>query len=330
MNGRVNSWEMIIFNTIDIVVIHQSQVVMKWFKKFVSAWFSLSHSERNGTLVLAVIILLIILGWVALPQLDRPWRPERDALDREMRKFIASADSTEVKVGIEKTEVLPFDPNTASLELLLSAGLKTRTANNLIRFREKGGRIRSAEDMKKLYGITSEEWNAIRDKVLVGTNSQTLGNRRDSFPSENTQLQPGSNKGPEWRVVELNSADSLALESLPGIGPVLASRIIRYRERLGGFISLSQLLEVYGMKPEWYEKLVTHLRVDSSQVHPLDLNRIRSEAELRHPYLTPWQTQAIWKYLSMGRKVTSSRELIDNKLLRKEEYEKIKPYLTPR
>ena len=54
--------------------------------------------------------------------------------------------------------------------------------------------------------------------------------------------------------VELNSADSVTLQLLHGIGPAYARRIVNYRDRLGGFVSTTQLLEVYGFGPELWKK----------------------------------------------------------------------------
>jgi competence protein ComEA len=56
-------------------------------------------------------------------------------------------------------------------------------------------------------------------------------------------------------VVSLNAADAIALETIPGIGPVTAQAIIATRESLGGFDSLDQLLDVDGIGPATFESI---------------------------------------------------------------------------
>ena len=75
-------------------------------------------------------------------------------------------------------------------------------------------------------------------------------------------------------TVELNGADTTTLQLLHGIGPVFARRIVRYRERLGGFTSTEQLLEVYGFTPQLLDHIRPYLRLDGEEYtlssHPFD------------------------------------------------------------
>ena len=84
-------------------------------------------------------------------------------------------------------------------------------------------------------------------------------------------------------AIELNSADTTALKSLPGIGSVFASRIIKYRELLGGFVSISQLLEVYGLDSTRYSRIAGLVVADSAAIRKLSVNSLRFAELLRHP-----------------------------------------------
>lgn len=86
-------------------------------------------------------------------------------------------------------------------------------------------------------------------------------------------------------MIDLNRCDTSALISLPGIGPVFASRIIRYRDLLGGFHSIDQLLEVYGMDSERLQGFREQVTVDARDVKKINVNRISFSDLLRHPYL---------------------------------------------
>lgn len=110
-------------------------------------------------------------------------------------------------------------------------------------------------------------------------------------------------------VVELNSADSLTLQLLHGIGPAYASRIVRYRERLGGFVAVDQLLEVYGFTPELVAHIQPSLRLDTSQVRPIRINSIALKQLARHPYVEYYQARDIVRLRSSGVRFRSADDL---------------------
>jgi competence protein ComEA len=96
-----------------------------------------------------------------------------------------------------------------------------------------------------------------------------------------------NSKGSVYAIIELNSADSTAFESLPGIGPSFASRILKYRKLLGGYVDVVQLKEVYGMPEETYEKIKTFCEVDTSRVKKISAELLwENPFKIYHPYLT--------------------------------------------
>lgn len=101
-------------------------------------------------------------------------------------------------------------------------------------------------------------------------------------------------------VVELNSADTLTLQLLRGIGPTFARRIVRYRERLGGFYCVEQLREVYGMTDDRYQTLVPHLTVDTDSLRRIDINQVTVKELMRHPYVDPYLARDIIRYRDKG------------------------------
>lgn len=73
-------------------------------------------------------------------------------------------------------------------------------------------------------------------------------------------------------ILELNTCDSASLESLPGLGPVLSARIIKYRNLLGGYASVDQLKEVYGLSEDTYNLVSGFLRADPALVRKIQIN----------------------------------------------------------
>jgi len=84
-------------------------------------------------------------------------------------------------------------------------------------------------------------------------------------------------------VVDLNKADSAELTLLPGIGPVYASRILKYRDLLGGYCRTDQLTEVYGFDTSAYQKIKKYLTLDAGEIVTLNINTIEFKQLLKHP-----------------------------------------------
>ena len=115
-----------------------------------------------------------------------------------------------------------------------------------------------------------------------------------SFPKSSPNSVPISTSSPKKiPILELNSTDSIALVDLPQIGEVMASRIQRYRDRLGGFVCYEQLYEVKGMDSARYATVKPYLLLDTTHIRKLEVNRDEFKTLLRHPYLDYDQVKAI-------------------------------------
>jgi DNA uptake protein ComE-like DNA-binding protein len=128
-------------------------------------------------------------------------------------------------------------------------------------------------------------------------------------------------------VINLNACDTSQLISLPGIGPVLSVRIIKYRNLLGGFASVEQLREVYGLSAETYEIIKERVVADTSLLNTIDINSATYSVLLRFPYFDKDEVTGILKYLELKGRVESINELTDNKLITIEKAARVKPYL---
>lgn len=137
---------------------------------------------------------------------------------------------------------------------------------------------------------------------------------------------PGVARGGQLRV-HLNTADSTALLRLPGIGPVFAGRIIKYRRLLGGFYCSDQLKEVYGMKEETIEQITPLLVLDSIGLVKLNVNTCTFRDLLRHPYLEYEDVKALVGYMDLEGEINSMGEIRENFLFSEAALERIEPYL---
>jgi competence ComEA-like helix-hairpin-helix protein len=127
--------------------------------------------------------------------------------------------------------------------------------------------------------------------------------------------------------IELNSADTFELQQLRGIGPSFARRIVKYRERLGGYIDKSQLLEIWGMDTSRYNSIKEHLSVNPDSIHPMDLNTVTFKQLLAHPYFPFEITKAIMIYRKDHKMFKNVGELKEIKAIPDSMYRKIRIYV---
>jgi competence ComEA-like helix-hairpin-helix protein len=128
-------------------------------------------------------------------------------------------------------------------------------------------------------------------------------------------------------VVELNSADTFELQRLRGIGPAFARRIVKYRERLGGFSETSQLLEIWGMDTIKYNAIKEHLTVNPDSIHPVNLNTVTFKELLAHPYFPFVVTKAIMLYRKDHKKFVNTGELKNIPVISDSAYRKMMIYV---
>ncbi len=129
-------------------------------------------------------------------------------------------------------------------------------------------------------------------------------------------------------ALEVNTADSADLVSLPGIGPTLASRIIKYRAGLGGFITLNQLTEVYGFKEDLLFDLKERLTITPSSNAIFDINEVDFKTLSTHPYFKFSLSKAILNYRKQHGKFKRLEELKEIKIINDSIFERIAIYLT--
>jgi DNA uptake protein ComE-like DNA-binding protein len=115
--------------------------------------------------------------------------------------------------------------------------------------------------------------------------------------------------------ININRADSVQLLPLPGIGPVFAGRIFRYRKLLGGYVNVDQLGEVYGIPAETIELIRAQVYIDSSAIRKIRIDSATFGELLRHPYLEYEQVKALVEYRDFKGEISSVFELKANHIL---------------
>lgn len=295
-------------------------------KNFLQQYFQYSRKERSGVIVLLIIILLSFLFPYFYEYFIEEKRTEYGEFEKKIDQFYADQLRLPVKISKKKTkktkkniQLFDFDPNTVNKTTLLTLGFSEKQAKNVLNYRKAGGKFYKATDLKKIYSIGDRDYKKWKTFIKIKEKKRTsVTQKKHKEVIVNKEVM---------QIIELNSADSLDLISLNGIGKVLSERIIRYRTFLGGFHKSEQLLEVYGISPETFDKIREKIRVDTSFIQIKNLNTVTFKALNKHPYITFAQTKAIFKYKKIMGKFKHPKELIKNNLVDSVTYKKVVPYL---
>ena len=131
-------------------------------------------------------------------------------------------------------------------------------------------------------------------------------------------------------MVELNSADTIRLKMLRGIGSGYAKMIVAYREKLGGFYAASQLLEVYKFPDETYQKIKHQLSVDTTLIRKIKINEATVKELKSHPYISYYQALSIVenRELQPEMRYNSLYDMVVDEDLKEEDILRVAPYFS--
>ncbi len=305
-------------------------------------FFYFSKGQRTGIVVLILLILFVVVLNVFLPRIISP-NPEPTAdVQAEMLAFrsnLRSLDSLRAITRQQEFEsrfrsnytyrdfadtqtrysLFPFDPNTADSATFVKLGLKPYVASNILKYRAKGAQFRTAESFSKVYGISAEKFSELEPYISIKSSETAL--RSDSAKQISVQKQENS-------VVELNSADTTLLMQVRGVGRFLARGIVRFRTQSGGFVSVEQLRDVYGMREENYLKIKDSFRVNQGLVQKIQVNTASVDKLKNHPYLNFYQAKAIYELRRKVGKLKSVHDLKQIEQLDEQTLVKLTPYLS--
>lgn len=245
------------------------------------------------------------------------------------------ADSTrysrkrKTTLGYATAESVPatfrFDPNTADSTSLLALGFAPWQVRAIYKYRAKGGRFHRSRDIARIYGMTGEQLEHLLPLVDIAPKyrylSDTLPEKPEAPDSTRTEK---IQKFKEPVLVDLNTADTLLLRRIPGIGRGFALWIVRYRERLGGYVSVRQLKEI----PHFPDSLLPYFHLPgTAPLRQLQVNDAPLSALRRHPYLNYYQCRIIMEHRRKYGRLKRIDELSFYEEFTPEDLERLHPYL---
>jgi DNA uptake protein ComE-like DNA-binding protein len=306
-------------------------------RTFLSSLTKSERYERIGYAVLLVALLLAfglryLLALKAPPLVVIEESISNDFTVKEnpfvnSTSMLHSGRNTSSKGKQFKIPNGPIHVNKLSSEDWMNMGFSSAQAAVITRFRTSVGGFSSLQQMKKCFVMDEAFLELGRERfvfdALISSHFKPLKDTiRASVGAAPVSLIP------KPRVIDLNSADTAILQSLNGVGPYWAKKIFRYKEKLGGFLHPSQLLEIEGMDSLLFHNISPCVVVDTSFVYRIPINRVSAYKLQQHPYFGKNLAVALVNYRERHGPFRSSGQLKNCLLVDPHIFRKIVPYLS--
>lgn len=300
-------------------------------KVWLNNYFGFTKREYNGLLVLTAILLFVSVlpyAYELLYNSDNKISPlEQQSLNKlvvvnQQQKNNYANIRTQIEDGETAISSLlfKFDPNQINQQEWQRLGLSAKQAQSIINYRNKGGKFYKPADLQKMYTISPKKYKELAPYIEISdyrnNTNQTAYTTKTVFAKK------------ELVIVEINSADTLDLTEIRGIGLAFAKRITKYREKLGGFHTKEQLMEVYGLDSVKYNEIKDQVSVNSTNIKQININTAEFDDLKNHPYLKFKQINAIIQYRKQHGKYNSINDLKKVFILSSQTIESLAPYLS--
>jgi competence protein ComEA len=299
-------------------------------------YFSFTKKERTGIYVLLALIAICI----TIPQFFRTATfseevrvevmqlqkspPEQVNKYKDKRSSYNNKEAyNDVYYGPEKEEpvkatLFHFDPNTLDAAGWKKLGINERTTRSIQHYLSKGGQFRNAADLQKMYSLKKEDFDRLMPYIRIATPPPLYPPGKP--PVKYVKAPP--------TIIDINQADTAAFIALPGIGSKLASRIVNFREKLGGFYSVQQVGETFGLPDSTFQLIQPRLQCGAVALQKLHINTADANTLKQHPYIRWNIANAIVQYRQQHGPFHRPEELQQIVLITPELYQKLAAYIT--
>ncbi len=316
-------------------------------------FFDISKKQAKGALTAIGMCFFLILMPIIYKRFILPLFPlPQEIVDEKKLDSLAAALNRQVPVpenyaNYKKTEqtkpkmkfkLYPFDPNIASIQDFETLGVPTFIAKRIDNYRNKGGKFKKKEDLLRIYDFPSDVYQQLESYIILpevnttGLDKKISEEKYSKFDKkEFTPIysKPESKNDAKKAIepFDINTADTSQLIQLRGIGSKLSSRIIKFRDGLGGFYATSQYSDVYGLDSLAIAELNKYAKIGSS-VKKIKINEASVEQLTQHTYLRNKKlATVIVNYRTQHGSYQSTYDLKKIRILDDETILKLAPYL---
>lgn len=319
-------------------------------REFVKDYLTFTRKEKTGIFILLFLLIFIWSFPFVFIQKNKSFQPATDTAwvssvnqlfeknnnpnDSRRENEMVNEDpgnfqfERTIQSGFnnQKTELFNFNPNTLNPIGWRKLGIRDKTIQTIQNYLSKGGRFYKPEDLQRIYGLGQNEYDRLAPYIKIEpVNNQKKFEYQTSKQPEKPN-SPVARKPFTYPLIEINTADRTAFIVLPGIGSILANRIIKFRDKLGGFYAIEQIAEVYGLQDSTFQKIKSRLHLSEVSVKQFNINTATKDEMKAHPYIRWNIANAIVEYRNQHGEFSSLADLKKIVLITDDVYEKIIPY----
>ncbi|WEK20072.1 MAG: helix-hairpin-helix domain-containing protein [Candidatus Pedobacter colombiensis] len=298
-------------------------------KKWLAVYFGFTKREFNGLMTLVVLIGLIM----SFPYIYGLIKQEEQVTEGEVQAVLELALLEKKKLNNRKehhaeprtvkrrASLFTFDPNTISVAEWVKLGLSAKQAEAILKYRVKGGKFRKHSDLRKMYTISEQMYERLEPYIRIGNDLESSLVLTAKVYTKRVPIKSAP------VIIEVNGADTTELDQIKGIGMTFANRIIKYRERIGGFYKKEQLMEVFGLDSVKYEEIKDQVVIDVSKLKKINVNTAELADFKNHPYIRYKQVNALIQYRKQHGNYSNIADLNKVAILNQETINRLAAYL---
>jgi DNA uptake protein ComE-like DNA-binding protein len=220
-------------------------------------YFSFSAAQRNAVIILLALIIIVwcipyfFTSQEIIPSIQ-PLESEVPPPSYSTHSIQPSANEKSYATVIRVDSLFYFDPNTLNAQGLRKLGLSEKLVNTFLNYRKKGGHFYQAADIKKIYGLKENDAEKLNPYIKINDTTKR-------FISKTSKANYSASLPKSYKTIHINTASVEEWKSLPGIGDVLANRIVKFRNAMHGFKSVDDIKRTYGLKDSVYQSILPYL-----------------------------------------------------------------------
>jgi len=312
--------------------------MIRWLTQAVRNYFGFSRRETRGVFVLMIIISLALFTTIYIEknayQHYQTKAEDQYILDSLITVLNDAIVESPIVVASKKEnkELFRFDPNTAPYEAFLKLGVSEKLSKRIVNYRNKGGKFYEKGDLLKIYGFPENLYAQLRPYIYISQKAQPKHSKKTfSEPKAVQKVTVGSKTSSakyKPQLLDINLADSSELKTLRGIGDKLSARIIKYRNKLGGFHSKAQLKEIFHISDMALESLNNYTFIQQNfSPQKIKINEAEFKTLLSHPYIDYELAKSIMNHRRIYGNFSSTEQLKEVYYMKEELLVKLLPYV---
>ncbi|PWA04425.1 ComEA family DNA-binding protein [Flavobacterium psychrotolerans] len=265
------------------------------------SYFKYTSAQRSGIFMLLflIIILQLLYFFVDFTAVETT-NPDK----QQWLSFQNQIDAAKQEKRDYVPKIYPFNPNFITDFKGYRLGMSTQEIDRLLEFRKTNKYVNSAQEFQAVTKVSDSLLNVISPYFKF---PDWVNNKKNfkSFPKSTFD------KKEKITVLDINQATQEDLKKIYGIGDGLSERILKEKEKLGGFVSMEQMNDVWGLSPEVVQKLNEHFKIKGQPaVKKLNINNASVKELMQFPYFRYALAKSIVTYRSMNGEIKNTADLI--------------------